>query len=125
MSESRIPDVGLDDETRRGLKEHLEPPGGALYWDRLSERILARLAQAAVEPEWWTVLGGWARVGIAAAIVMMFLAGAALATVIMPDPAAAYQEVVVNPPAAMPITPAVVSTPDAAREETFRVILTY
>lgn len=123
MNDRHVPDIGLSDETHRGLREHLEPPGGPEYWERLHARIMARLDGVA-EPEWWMVLGGWARAGAAAAVIAMFLAGAALATLIAPDGVAAYQEVVANP-VTVP-SPAVTDAhPDAVREETFRLIISY
>ena len=125
MNDRHVPDIGLGEMARRALREHLEPGGGPAYWESLHARILARIAAAGAEPEWWMVLGGWARVGIAAAVIAMFLAGAALATVIAPDATAAYQEVVVNPPVPVP-PPVVAGAPaDAAREETFRLIISY
>ena len=120
--ERHVPDIGLSDATRRALAEHLRPPGGDAYWDGLHARIRARLATA--EIEWWMVLGRWARVGIAAAILVIALAGAALATALAPDALAAYEEMVVRPPAAVPVATGPMTTTDG-REETLRVLMSY
>ena len=124
MSDRHVPDIGLSERARRALREYLQPPGGAAYWDHLNARIMARLTLSGAEPEWWMVLGGWARAGIAAAVIAMFLAGAALATVLAPDATAAYQEVVASPPT-VPQPVVVGTSPDAVREETFRLIISY
>ena len=120
--ERHVPDIGLSDATRRALAEHLVPPGGEGYWDGLHARITARLAGA--ETEWWMVLGRWARVGIAAAILVIALAGAALATAVAPDALAAYDELVVQSPAIVPVPTSPMTTNDR-REETLRVLMSY
>lgn len=122
MTERHVPDIGLSDATRRALAEHLMPPGGDAYWEGLHSRIRTRLATA--ETEWWMVLGRWARVGIAAAILVIALAGVALATALAPDALAAYEEMVVRPPAAVPVATGPMTTNDG-REETLRVLMSY
>lgn len=123
MSDERhVPDIGLPDATRRGLAEQLVPPGGDEYWNHLHARIVARLAVA--DAEWWMVLGRWARVGIAAAILVMALAGAALATAIAPDALAAYEEMVVQAPSSVPMATGRTTNTDG-REETLRVLMSY
>ena len=69
-----------DDEVTRGLRARYAPPGTE-YWEGLEGRIMAAVtaSRAAVTDaaEWWQVLAGWTRAGIAAAAMAAVVGGAA------------------------------------------------
>jgi hypothetical protein len=72
----------LDADTTARVRELYLPPavarGDTGYWETLQARIVANalaprvLSFAAPEQTWVGVLGGWARVGLAAAAVILF-----------------------------------------------------
>ena len=69
-----------DDEVTRRLRARYAPPGSD-YWEGLEGRIMAAVvaSRAAVTDaaEWWQVLAGWTRAGVAAAALAAVVAGAA------------------------------------------------
>jgi hypothetical protein len=81
-----------DDELTRALRELYAPPSDAAYWNRLEQRILARLEQGDADYEWWSVPAKWLRVGLIAAgfagcvllLTQTLMAGAEYETVIDP-----------------------------------------
>ena len=73
----RTPD-DRDPALERALRELLAPPGGEGYWDGLESRIMARIAGAPAELQWWSVLARWERPALVAAAILMLVAGAAL-----------------------------------------------
>jgi len=70
--------TGGDGELTPALREMYQPPTGDAYWAGLEARVLARAGlDGAATPAWWQVIGGWSRLGLAAAAVVALLAGAA------------------------------------------------
>lgn len=70
--------TGGDGELTPALRELYQPPAGDAYWAGLEARILARAGlDGAATLAWWQVIGGWSRVGLAAAAIVALLAGAA------------------------------------------------
>jgi hypothetical protein len=79
--EQRIGPEGRDDDLTRALRRLYAAPDGAGYWERLEERILARVAAGdggSLEDLWWTPLARWATPGVIAAAVALVVAGATL-----------------------------------------------
>src|SRR5262245_51137730 len=65
-----------DDEVVRGLRSLYAAPAADAYWNELESRIMARVAD--VELGWWTELDRWIRPAIAAAAVLLLVAGVAM-----------------------------------------------
>jgi hypothetical protein len=78
MTHDNLRPFERDAALARGLDAALAPPGGEGYWDGLEARIMARIATASAEAEWWTVLARWERPALVAAAVLMLAAGVAL-----------------------------------------------
>ncbi len=102
-SERRAPreSGSLDDVTARLIREAYLPPvpsGEAenAYWSALETRIMAGVAGGAPQNEagWWSVLSGWAQVGLVAAGVLF--AGASLLSNRLgePEDQVAYEAVI-------------------------------
>lgn len=74
--------TGGDGEVTPALRDLYRAPADEAYWDGLESRILARVALPGTAGEplpiaWWQVMGGWSRLGLAAAGIAALLAGAA------------------------------------------------
>lgn len=67
-----------DDELTDALRTHYAAPRDPGYWSALEARILAHVARAAQADGWWSALAGMARPALAAAAVLVFVAGAAV-----------------------------------------------
>jgi hypothetical protein len=71
---------GPDDPVTRGLKELYAAPSEG-YWDSLEARVMAAVRAGRGAPqavvEWWHTLAGWAGHGLAAACILLALAGMA------------------------------------------------
>ena len=79
--EYRIGPEGRDDDLTRALRRIYAAPDEPGYWDRLEERILARLSAGdagTLEDLWWTPLARWATPGVIAAALALLVAGATL-----------------------------------------------
>jgi hypothetical protein len=83
------PDPELGDRLREALT-----PGGEPEFVR---RVLARLP-ARMQETGWDILGAWARPGLVAAAVLLFLAGGWLGRVMMPPPEPVDTAVLTLPP---------------------------
>jgi hypothetical protein len=70
-----------DDPLTRALRDVYAPPPER-YWDSLESRVVAAVRAGRSAPssvsEWWHALAGWARPGLAAASVLVVVAGAAV-----------------------------------------------
>jgi hypothetical protein len=69
----------LGEDAVRGLRAIYAPPGAAGYWDSLESRIMARVdaaASSARDLGWYSVLAHWAAPGLAAAALLLAVAGA-------------------------------------------------
>ena len=72
--------TGPDDPVTRGLRELYASPSEG-YWDSLEARVMAAVRAGRGAPqavaEWWDTLAGWAGRGLAAAGILLALAGMA------------------------------------------------
>lgn len=69
----------LDDKVVDAMHRVYAPPGAPGYWDSLENRIMARIESAAFasrEIGWYSVLARWATPGLAAAALLVVIAGA-------------------------------------------------
>lgn len=71
--------VAPEDSVTRELRALYAAPADG-YWDDLEGRILAAVRASAARPgraaaDWWQALAGWARPGLAAAAVLLVIAG--------------------------------------------------
>jgi hypothetical protein len=60
------------------LRVHYAPPADERYWDALEARILARIARGGDVEGWWSALTEMARPALAAAAILVLVAGAAV-----------------------------------------------
>ena len=119
-----------DERVTALLRDIYAPPQDPAYWAGLEARVLARVraegAAGAAAPEWWQLLGGWARAGALAASLAALVAGAALLQTRAAEARAAYAAVVETTPA-IPLS-AVARSADApaeGREATLRYVITH
>jgi hypothetical protein len=66
------------DEVTAALRAHYAAPTDESYWDSLEARILAHVARGGDAPGWWSALAEMSRPALAAAAVLIFVAGAAV-----------------------------------------------
>ena len=66
-----------DVELTDALRAHYAAPGDPGYWEALEARILAHVAGDRVDG-WWSALAGMARPALAAAAILVLVAGAAV-----------------------------------------------
>jgi hypothetical protein len=138
-SETRVPrDSGaIDDGTARRIREAYRPPvalGGpeAAYWSGLESRIMARVRIAAPAPAsdqgWWSVLGGWAQVGLVAAAAIFATAGLISAQLGDPDEQVPYESVVqTSTPEALSAPAQLITASDKSvqRDAALQYVLSY
>jgi hypothetical protein len=67
-----------DDELTDALRTHYAAPSDPGYWSMLEARILAHVARGGQLEGWWSALADMARPALAAAAVLVFVAGAAV-----------------------------------------------
>ncbi|SRR6266508_5527025 len=101
----------LDERTARAIHEAYLPPvasgtdnAAGAYWSGLEKRIMARVASAGVaerEQNLWSVLNGWAQIGLVAAAALFAVGGVVSSRFGEPEEQVAYESVVPS------------STPDA------------
>jgi anti-sigma-K factor RskA len=124
--ESRFPDPlerpvvrdadAIDERTARAIHEVYLPPliQGEVentYWSALEQRIMTRVMSAGPaqrEQGYWSVLNGWAQVGLVAAAALFAIGGLVSQQLGEPEEQVAYESVV---PASS--TPEAVSAPAA------------
>ena len=113
------------DPMRALLRAHYAAPADPAYWAGLEARVLARVRQGAdATPEWWQLLGRWARAGAAAAAVTAAAAAAALFQLRAADARAAFEAVVETTPAITAVA-RTADTPADGREATLRYVITH
>lgn len=83
-----------DDELTDALRSHYAAPSDPGYWSALEARILAHVARAGQLDGWWSALAGMARPALAAAAVLVFVAGAAVAHIQRLEARNAYASVI-------------------------------
>ena len=91
---------GSEPELGGMLRPLYEAPAEGAYWDDLQSRIMQRVRTAAPDDmgAWWDVLEHWARVGVAAAVVVAVLSGALLLQHQAREARLAYEAVLNQPP---------------------------
>jgi hypothetical protein len=88
-----------DDELTESLRAHYAAPGDSGYWSALEARILAHVARSAQVEGWWSALADMARPALAAAAILMLVAGAAVVHTQRLDARNAYASVIsASPP---------------------------
>jgi len=126
----------LDERTARAIHEAYLPPValGApenAYWSALEQRIMARVRGADPvqrEQGYWSVLNGWAQVGLVAAAALFAVGGLVSQQLGEPEEQVAYESVV---PASTPETvsaPAALlnaSNTSAERDAALQYVLSY
>ena len=68
-----------ENDVTDALRAHYAPPSDERYWDALEARILAHVARGGTGSEgWWSALAEMARPALAAAAILVLVAGAAV-----------------------------------------------
>jgi anti-sigma-K factor RskA len=130
----------LDERTARAIHEAYLPPVGRgdvenAYWSALEQRIMARVANADPgqrdQGSWsgsWSVLNGWAQVGLVAAAALFAVGGIVSQQLDEPEEQVAYESVVpsstpeaISAPAAL----MTVSDKSAQRDAALQYVLSY
>jgi anti-sigma-K factor RskA len=92
----------LDERTAQLIHEAYRPPvtagaKEAAYWSGLESRIMARIRSADPshrEQGWWSVLNGWAQIGLVAATAIFAIAGVVSNRLGDTDEQVAYESVI-------------------------------
>ena len=99
-------------------------PADAGYWDALETRILARVARGGEVERWWSALAEMGRPALAAAAVLVLLAGAAVVHTRQLEVRNAYASVIsAAAPPSVESSARLSSTPDG--DATIDYILTH
>jgi hypothetical protein len=83
-----------DYDLTEALREHYAAPSDPGYWSSLEARILAHVARGAHVEGWWSALAEMARPALAAAAILVLVAGAAVAHTRKVDAREAYASVI-------------------------------
>ena len=120
--EREAPD-GSDEDVTRALRALVAPPADPAYWSGLEQRIMARVASGS---EWWSAFDGWVRIGLAAAAVVVAVAGAVALQSRDASARLAY-EAVMESSSGVPVAgPTAMRPPSATtREATLRYVMSY
>lgn len=81
-------------EVTEALREQYAAPSDPGYWSALEARILAHVARGAQLEGWWSALAGMARPALAAAAILVLVAGAAVVHTRKLDARDAYASVI-------------------------------
>jgi hypothetical protein len=76
------------------LRVHYAAPSDPGYWTALEARILAHVARGGHVDGWWFALGEMARPALAAAAILVLVAGAAVVRTRQLDARNAYESVI-------------------------------
>jgi hypothetical protein len=90
-----------DYDLTEALREHYAAPSDPRYWSALEARILARVARGGHAEGWWSALAEMARPALAAAAILVLVAGAAVVHTRRIDAREAYASVISAAPPAM------------------------
>ena len=104
------------------LRALYAPPADERYWDALEARILAHVARGGSE-RWWSALADMARPALAAAAILVLVAGAAVAHTRQLDARNAYASVISAAPPSIESSARLSSTPDG--DATINYILSH
>ena len=101
-----------DFELTDALREHYAAPSDPGYWETLEARILAHVARGGQMEGWWSALAGMARPALAAAAVLVLVAGAAVVHTRKLDARNAYASVISAAPPSVETAARASSLPD-------------
>jgi hypothetical protein len=101
-----------DPELTDALRAHYAPPSDERYWNALEARILARVARGADPEFWWSALADMTRPALAAAAVLVLVAGAAVAHTHQLEARDAYASVISAGPPSIETSARLSSFPD-------------
>jgi hypothetical protein len=111
-----------ENDVTDALRAHYAPPADERYWDALEARILAHVARGGSE-RWWSALADMARPALAAAAILVLVAGAAVAHTRQLDARNAYASVISAAPPSVESSARLSSTPDG--DATINYILSH
>jgi len=101
-----------ENDLTEALRVHYAAPSDPGYWSALEARILAHVARGGSE-RWWSALADMARPALAAAAILVLVAGAAVAHTRQLDARNAYASVIsAAVPPSVESAARVSSTPD-------------
>lgn len=126
----------LDERTARAIHEAYLPHVALgetenAYWSGLEQRIMARVAgdgSSQRDPGYWSVLNGWAQVGLAAAAALFAIGGLVSQQLGPPDEQVAYESVVqASAPETISAPAALMTASDrsAQRDAALQYVLSY
>jgi hypothetical protein len=125
----------LDERAARLIRAAYRPPVASgeaenAYWDAIERRIMARVSTAGwtqAEPGWWSVLGGWAQVGLVAAAALFATAGLVSTRFADSDDQVAYESIVSSTPDALYAPAQLVTSSDQSvqRDAALQYVLSY
>lgn len=104
------------------LRAHYTAPADERYWDALEARILAHVARRGTEG-WWSALAELARPALAAAAILVLLAGAAVVHTQQLEARNAYASVISAAPPSVESAARLSSTQDG--DATINYILSH
>ncbi|MGQ0765387.1 MAG: hypothetical protein ACT4OZ_06945 [Gemmatimonadota bacterium] len=113
-----------DEAAGRALTSHYAAPSERSYWEGLEQRIMARI-RSEVDRAWWSHFPGWIRMGIAAAAVAAFAAGAFSWQTRVAQERIALKELLGTPSDIPLLTESVDTLPRSEREKTLRYLITH
>ncbi len=111
-----------DAELTNALRALYAAPADERYWDALEARILAHVARGGSE-RWWSALADMARPALAAAAILVLVAGAAVVHTRQLDARNAYASVISAAPPSVESSARLSSTPDG--DATINYILSH
>ena len=83
-----------ENDLTEALRAHYAAPSDPGYWTALEARILAHIARGGQVEGWWSALGEMARPALAAAAILILVAGAAVVRTRQVDARNAYESVI-------------------------------
>ncbi len=122
----------LDAKVVAAMRSLYAAPSGSDYWNALEQRItgeLARAASSTYDTSWWNELARWAAPGVAAAALLLAVAGAVWSQLDRADMSSTYDDFTQPMIAdAMPGAAALLSAPHdgtSQREATLTYVLSH
>ena len=112
-----------ENDVTEALRVHYAAPADERYWDVLEARILAHVARGGDGEGWWSALAEMARPALAAAAILVFVAGAAVVHTRQLDARNAYASVISAAPPSVESSARLSSTPDG--DATINYILSH
>jgi hypothetical protein len=94
------------------LRSLYAPPADESYWDALEARILAHVARGGEVELWWSALADMARPALAAAAILVLVAGAAVMHTRQLDARDAYASVISAAPPSVETSARLSTVPD-------------